>query len=227
LSKKKQKRKAKEKEQSPFMTVLLLFGCFFVVLLLGWYMIVDHLEGETFHGVVELPLKESYANALYGWALIHWVIGLPAVLVSLILIVRESKKEFLATCFYSIPLFLLAFSFTIQYMVFLIKVNGEYLGWFYIVVAFLGFILANGIIFKDSKKLHGVLFGLGAGLAGVSWIILMIADSAVGNYILIYKSHLRGSLMVKTIVGAFQAVGIIIFLSMYGYLLKLRFGGEE
>lgn len=209
------------------MTLLMLLGCFFVVLFLGWYMIVDHLEGETFQGVMELPLKESYANALYGWAFIHWVIGIPAVLVSLVFIIKESEKEFLATCFYSIPLFLLALSFTIQYMVFLMKVDGEYLWWFYIVVAIIAFILASLMIFKDSEKLHGVMFGLGVGLAVVSWMILMIADSAVGNYIITYKSQLSGSFMVKTIVGTFQTLGIIICLSMYGYLLKIRFGGEE
>jgi hypothetical protein len=81
LSKKKSKRKASKKESGTFGTVLMLFGCFLVVLVIGWYMMVGHLDGETYHGVVELPLKESYANPVYALALIHWVIGIPSVMV--------------------------------------------------------------------------------------------------------------------------------------------------
>ncbi|MGI8386931.1 hypothetical protein [Robertmurraya sp. P23] len=223
----KKKRKARKKEPNSFLTGLKLFGCFFVVLLLGWYMIVDHIEGDFFQGVVELPLKEIYANALYGWALIHWVIGIPAIIVALVLIIRESKREFMATCIYSVPLFLLSMSFTIQYMVFLIKVDAEFSGWLYIVVTTIGFILVNIFIYLDKTKIHSWLFGLGLVLVSLSWVILIISDSAVGNYIITYKSSLRGSLMVKTIVGTFQTLGIFIFLAMYGYLLKLRLAGEE
>jgi hypothetical protein len=222
----KKKRKAK-KEAKSWMTGLKLFGCFFVVLLLGWYLIVDHIEGDSFQGVVELPLNESYANALYGWALIYWVLGIPAVIVALVLIIRESKKEFMATCFYSVPLFLLSMSFTIQYMVFLIKVDAEFSGWLYIVVAAIGFILVNVLIYLNKTKIHSWLVRLGLVLVTLSWVILIIADSAVGNYIITYKSSLRGSFMVKTIVGTFQTLGIFIFLAMYGYLLKLRLDGEE
>lgn len=190
-------------------------------------MIVDHIEGDVFQGVVELPLKGSYANALYGWALIHWVIGIPAIFVALVLIIRESKKEFMTTSFYSVPLFLLSMSFTIQFMVFLIKVDAEFSGWLYIVVAALGFTLVNGLIYLDKTKIHSLLVRLGLVLVILSWVILIIADSSVGNYIVTYKSNLRGSFMVKTIVGTFQTLGIFIFLAMYGYLLKLQLAGEE
>lgn len=40
-------------------------------------MMVGHIDGETYHRVVELPLKESYTKPVYGLALIHWVIGVP------------------------------------------------------------------------------------------------------------------------------------------------------
>jgi hypothetical protein len=223
----KKKRKARQKEPNLFLSGLKWFGCFFVVLLLGWYMIVDHIEGDSFQGVVELPLKESYANALYGWALIHWVIGIPTVILALVLIIRESKKEFMATCFYSVPLFLLSMSFTIQYMVFLIKVDAELLGWLYIMVAAFGFVLVNVIIHLNKTKIHSWLIRLGLVLVILSWVILIIADSAVGNYIVTYKSSLRGIFMVKTIVGTFQTLGIFIFLAMYGFLLKLQLAGEE
>jgi hypothetical protein len=78
LSKKKQERKAKKKEPSTLGTAIKLLGCFFALLCLGWYMMVRHLDGETFQGVVEPPLKESYANEVYGLALIHWVICIPS-----------------------------------------------------------------------------------------------------------------------------------------------------
>jgi hypothetical protein len=100
LSKKKPKRKEKKKEPSTFGTALKLLVCFIVVLFLGWYMMVGHLDGETFHGVVELPLKESYANPVYGLALIHWVIGIPSVIVFLILMAIRNKREFMTSCFY-------------------------------------------------------------------------------------------------------------------------------
>ncbi|MDF2791066.1 MAG: hypothetical protein K0S80_4168, partial [Neobacillus sp.] len=61
----------------------------------------------------------------------------------------------------------------------------------------------------------------------LSWILLVMANSADGNYIIIYKDNLRGSFSIKTMVGTFQSMGIMIFLFMYGYLLKIRFGGEE
>lgn len=74
---------------------------------------VSHLDGETFHGVVELPLKESYANLVYAWALIHWVIGIPSVIVFLILLANRNKSEFMTSCFYSVPIFLMSLGFTI------------------------------------------------------------------------------------------------------------------
>lgn len=69
-------------------------------------MMVDHLDGETFDEVVELPLKESYANAVYGLALIYWVIGITSVIVLFILLVKRHNREFIASCFYSVPIFL-------------------------------------------------------------------------------------------------------------------------
>lgn len=190
-------------------------------------MIVDHIEGEVFQGFVETPLKESYANTLYGWSFIHWVIGIPAILVALVLIIRESKKEYIIACFYSVPLFLLSMSFTIQYIVFLIKVDGELLGWMYLAVALLGFTLIHLFIYYDKSKVHSWLVRLGLLLVIFSWVILLIADSALGNYILTYKSSLRGSFMVKTIVGTFQTLGIFIFLALYGFLFKLRMARKE
>jgi uncharacterized membrane protein YciS (DUF1049 family) len=69
--------------------------------------------------------------------------------------------------------------------------------------------------------------GLGAVLIVLSWILLVVANSADGNYIITYKNKLRGSFSFKTMVGTFQTLGIMIFLLIYGFLLKLRFGGEE
>jgi hypothetical protein len=227
LSKKKQKRKARKKEEGTFGTAFKLFCCFFVVLFLGWYMMVGHLDGETFHGVVELPLKESFANPVYGLALIHWVIGIPSIIVSLILMIKSPKREFMAICFYSVPLFLLSLGFTIQYMVLLIKVGAESLWWAYVVAAVLGFLLTNLLIYLDKNKLHTVLFGLGAVLIVLSWALLIVANSADGHYIITYRNKLRGSFSIKAMVGTFQALGIMVFLPIYGYLLKLRFGGEE
>jgi hypothetical protein len=227
LSKKKSKRKARKKESGTFGTVLMLFGCFLVVLVIGWYMMVGHLDGETYHGVVELPLKESYANPVYALALLHWVIGIPSVIVFLILMVRESQNEFMPTCFYSVPIFLMSLGFTIQYMVLLIKVDADSLWWVYVAAAVLGFLIANLLIYLDKSKLHTVLFGLGAVLFVLSWILLVMANSADGHYIITYKNKLRGSFSIKILVGSFQSMGIMVFLSMYGFLLKLRLGGEE
>ncbi|MDR7076112.1 hypothetical protein J2Y03_001115 [Neobacillus niacini] len=226
MSKKKQKRKAR-KEPSTFGTALKLLGCFFVVLYLGWYMMVGHLDGETFHGVVELPLKESYANAIYGLALIHWIIGIPSLIVFLILIGKRNKSEFMTACLYSVPIFFMGLGFTIQYMVLLVKVGAESFWWFYVIAAVLGFLIANFLIYLDKSKLRTVLIGLGTLLIVLSWILLVMANSADGNYIITYRDKLRGSFSIKTMVGTFQSMGIMIFLLMYGFLLKLRFGGEE
>jgi bacteriorhodopsin len=68
-------------------------------------MMVGHLDGETVQGVVELPLMESYSNAVYGLAFIHWVIGTPSVIVFLILMGKRNKREFKTSCFYSVPIF--------------------------------------------------------------------------------------------------------------------------
>lgn len=190
-------------------------------------MMVGHLDGETFQGVVELPLKENYANAIYGWAWFHWVIGIPSIIILLILVVRESKKEFITSCFYSVPIFLMSMGFTIQYMVLLIKVNAEFLWWSYVVATVIGFIIANVWIYFDRSKLHPVLIGLGGLLVILCWFILVVADSAVGHYIITSRNKLQGSFSVKTMVGTFQTMGIMIFLLMYGFVLKLRFGGEE
>ncbi|MEH7084598.1 hypothetical protein V7139_17930 [Neobacillus drentensis] len=227
MSKKKQKRKARKKESSTFGTALKLLVCFFLVLFLGWYMMVDHLDGETFQGVVEIPLKESYAKVVYSLAFIHWVIGIPSVIVFFILMVKGNIREFMISCFYSVPLILLSLGFTIQYMVLLIKVGAEYLWWFYVVAAILGFLIANLLIYLDKSKLHTVIIGLGAVLIVLSWILLAVANSADGNFIITYKDKLRGSFSIKTMVGTFQTMGIMIFLLMYGLLLKLRYGGEE
>jgi hypothetical protein len=227
LSKKKQKRKARKKETNTFGTILTLFGCFLAVLFLGWYMMVGHLDGETFHGVVELPLKESYANPVYGLALIHWVIGISSVLVFFIVMAKGNSSEFMTSCFYSVPIFLLSLGFTIQYMVLLIKVGAESLWWFYVAAAVLGFLIANLLIYLDKGKLYPVFIGLGTVLIVLSWILLVMANSADGNYIIIYKDKLRGSFSIKTMVGIFQTLGVLIFLLMYGFLMKLRFGGEE
>lgn len=189
-------------------------------------MMVGHLDGDTYQGVMELPLKESYANPVYVLALIHWFIGIPCVIISLVLIVKN-MSEFITTCFYSVPIFLLSLGFTIQYMVLFIKVGAETLWWFYVIAAVIGFLLANIIIYWDKSKLHSVFFGLGAVLIILSWILLIVANSADGNYIITYKGELRGSFSIKVMVGAFQTMGIMIFLPMYGYLLKLRFGEGE
>ena len=227
MSKKKQKRKATKKETSTFGTGLKLLGCFFLVLCLGWYMMVGHLDGETFQGVVELPLKESYANAVYGLAFIYWVIGIPSIIVFLLLMGKRNKREIMISCFYSVPIFLMSLGFTIQYMVLLIKVGAESFWWFYVVAAVLGFLIANLLIYLDKSKLHTVFIVLGALLIVLSWILLVVANSADGNYIITYRNKLRGSFSIKTMVGTFQMIGIMVFLLMYGFLLKLRFGGEE
>jgi hypothetical protein len=205
----------------------MLFGCFFAVLFLGWYMMVGHLDGEVSHGVVELPLKESYATPVYGLAVIHWVIGILSVIIFLILMVKEHNSEFLTACFYSVPIFLLSLGFTIQYMVLLVKVGAYFLWWFYVVAAIIGFIIANLLIYLNKGRLHPVLFGMGTVLIILSWILLVMADSADGHYIITYKDQLRGSFSIKILVGTFQTLGIMIFLIMYGFLLKLRLGGEE
>lgn len=70
-------------------------------------MMVGHLDGKSFNGVVEPPLKESYANAVYGLALMHWVIGIPSVFIFLILFGKRNKSEFMTACFYSVPIFLM------------------------------------------------------------------------------------------------------------------------
>ena len=227
MSKKKQKRKARKKEPSTFGTAIKLLVCFFLVLFLGWYMMVGHLDGETFQGVVELPLKESYANAVYGLALIHWVIGIPSVIVFLLLMVKGHIREFMISCFYSVPIILLSLGFTIQYMVLLIKVGAESLWWFYVLASVLGFLIANLLIYLKKSKLHTVFIGLGVLLIVLSWILLAVANSADGNFIITYKDKLRGSFSIKSMVGTFQTIGIMIFLLMYGFLLKLRFGREE
>ncbi|MEH7119319.1 hypothetical protein V7128_18165 [Neobacillus vireti] len=227
MSKKKQKREAKKKEPSTFVTALKLLGCFFVVLCLGWYMMVGHLDGETSHGVVELPLKESYATSVYGLALIHWVIGIPSVIVSLILIVKRNKREFMTSCFYSVPIFLMSLGFTIQYMVLLIKIGAESLWWFYVVVAVLGFLIANLLIYLDKTNLQPIIMVLGAVLIVLCWILLVMANNADGNYIMTIRNKLRGSFSIKFMVGTFQTMGIMIFLLMYGFLLKLLTGGKE
>lgn len=190
-------------------------------------MMVGHLDGETFHGVVELPLKESYANPVNGLALIHWVIGIPSVIVFLKVMAKGNQSEFMTSCFYSVPIFLLSLGFTIQYMVLLVKVGAESLWWFYVVAAVLGFLIANLLIYFDKSKLHTVLVGLGTVLIVLSWILLVMANSADGNYIITYKDKLLGSFSIKTMVGTFQTLGIMIFLLMYGFLFKLRLGGEE
>jgi hypothetical protein len=71
------------------------------------------------------------------------------------------------------------------------------------------------------------LFGLGTLLMILSWILLVMANSADGHYIIIYKDKLSGSFFIKTMVGTIQTIGIMIFMIMYGFLLNLRFGGEE
>jgi hypothetical protein len=124
-------------------TALKLFGCFFTVLFLGWYMMVSHLDGDTFRGVVELPLKESYANPVYALALMHWVIGIPSVIVFLIVMAKGNQSEFMTSCFYSVPIFLMSLGFTIQYIVLLIKVGAESFWWVYVVAAVLDFLIAN------------------------------------------------------------------------------------
>ncbi|MCM3689710.1 hypothetical protein [Neobacillus niacini] len=226
MSKKKQKRKSRKKETGTFGAVLMLFGCFFVVLILGWYMMVGHLDGETFHGVVELPLKESYANPVFELAFILWVIGIPSTIVFLILMVMD-KSEFIISCFYSVPIFLLSLGFTIQYMVLLVKVGAESLWWVYVAAAVLGFLIANLLIYLDKSKLRPILFGLGTLLIVLSWILLVIANSADGHYIIIYKDKLSGSFAIKTMVGTLQSIGIMIFMIIYGFILNLRFGREE
>jgi hypothetical protein len=86
---------------------------------------VGHLDGETFHGVVELPLKESYANTVYGLALLHWFIGITSIIGFLILMAKRNNSEFMTSWFYSVPIFLMSLGFTIQYMVLLIKIGSE------------------------------------------------------------------------------------------------------
>lgn len=189
-------------------------------------MMVGHLDGETFHGVVELPLKESYANPVFELAFILWVIGIPSTIVFLILMVMD-KSEFIISCFYSVPIFLLSLGFTIQYMVLLVKVGAESLWWVYVAAAVLGFLIANLLIYLDKSKLRPILFGLGTLLIVLSWILLVIANSADGHYIIIYKDKLSGSFAIKTMVGTLQSIGIMIFMIIYGFILNLRFGREE
>lgn len=227
MSKKKSKRKVKRKESSKFGTALKLLGCFLAVLFLAWYMMVGHIDGERFRGVVELPLQENYSYPVYGLALLNWVIGIPSVIVFLILLAKGNKSEFITSCFYSVPIFLMSLGFTIQYMVLLIKVGAEFLWWFYVVVAVIGFLIANLLIYFDKGNLHPVFVGLGVVLIVLSWILLAMANSADGHYISIYKDNLRGSFTIKMMVGTFQSLGIMVFLSMYGFLMKLRFGREE
>jgi hypothetical protein len=98
--------------------------------------------------------------------------------------VKGYQSEFMTSCFYSVPIFLMSLGFTIQYMVLLIKVGAESFWWVYVVAAVLGFLIANLLIYLDKSKLHTVLIALGTVLIVLSWILLVLANSADGNYII-------------------------------------------
>jgi hypothetical protein len=106
----------------------------------------------------------------------------------------------MTSCFYSVPIFLMSLGFTIQYMVLLIKVGAESFWWVYVVAAVLGFLIANLLIYLDKSKLHTGLIALGTVLIVLSWILLVLANSADGNYIITYQYKLRGSFSIKTMV---------------------------
>ena len=111
--------------------------------------------------------------------------------------------------------------FIVDYLIALIKLNGEhYVLWY--IGAFTIFVVINPIIVYV-KKGKGILImsWLTLMLTVFSIVILVLVDSTDGNYIVDFKGSLVGNTWAKITVGAFISVAQAIFALAYGYLLKV------
>ena len=116
---------------------------------------------------------------------------------------------------------LLSIGFIVNYLIALIKLNGEHYVLWYLGV-FTLFVIINPIIVYV-KKGNGILImsWLTLILTVFSIVLLILVDSTDGNYIVEFKGSLVGNTWAKITIGALISVAQTIFALAYGYLLKV------
>jgi len=131
---------------------------------------------------------------------------------------EDNKIQYLL---FLIPTLLLSLGFIVDYLISLIKLNGEhYLLWY--IGAFTLFVMINPIIVYVKKE-QGILImsWLTLMLTVFSIVLLVLVDSTDKNYIVEFKGSLVGNTWAKITIGTLISVAQAIFALAYGYLLKV------
>jgi hypothetical protein len=152
---------------------------------------------------------------------IYWGVGILAALFSTIALLITKKNNKIQYLLFLIPTLLLSMGFIVDYLIAIIKLNGEhYVLWY--IGAFTLFVMINPIIVYV-KKGQGILImsWLTLMLTVFSIVLLVLVDSTDGNYIVEFKGSLVGNTWAKITIGALISVAQTIFALAYGYLLKV------
>lgn len=208
-------------KKDDYKLIFTLMICQIVVLAIGGMVMSSHVGTETNFNITEPALKEPYFSWVNTFTTIYWGVGILAALFSTIAMLISKKENKIQYLLFLIPTLLLSLGFIVNYLIALIKLNGEhYILWY--IGAFILFMIINPIIVYVKKE-KGILVmsWLTLMLTVFSIILLVLVDSIDKNYIVNFKGALVGSTWAKITIGAFISVAQTIFALAYGYLLNV------
>ena len=209
-------------KKDDYKLIVTLMICQIGVLAIGWVVMSSHVGTETDFNITEPALKEPYFSWMNTFITIYWSVGILAALFSTIaLLISKKEDNKIQYLLFLIPTLLLSIGFIVNYLIALIKLNGEhYILWY--IGAFTLFVMINPIIVYV-KKGQGILImsWLTLLLTVFSIVLLTLVDSTDGNYIVEFKGSLVGNTWAKITIGALISVAQTIFALAYGYLLKV------
>ena len=208
-------------KKDDYKLIFTLMICQIAVLAIGWVVMSSHVGAETDFNITEPALKEPYFSWMNTFITIYWGVGILVTLFSTIALLISKKDNKIQYLLFLIPTLLLSMGFIVDYLIALIKLNGEhYVLWY--IGAFTLFVMINPIIVYV-KKGKGILImsWLTLMLTVFSIVLLLLVDSTDKNYIVDFKGSLVGNTWAKITIGAFISVAQAIFFLAYGYLLKV------
>ena len=138
-------------KKDDYKLIFTLMICQIGVLAIGWVVMSHHVGPETDFNITEPALKEPYFSWINTFIPIYWGVGILVALFSTIaLLISKKEDNKIQYLLFLIPTLLLSIGFIVNYLIALIKLNGEhYVLWY--IGAFTLFVIINPIIVYVKK----------------------------------------------------------------------------
>ena len=172
-------------KKDDYKLIFTLMICQIGVLAIGWVVMSSHVGTETDFNITEPALKEPYFSWMNTFITIYWGVGILVTLFSTIALLISKKDNKIQYLLFLIPTLLLSIGFIVDYLIALIKLNGEhYVLWY--IGAFTLFVMINPIIVYVKK---------GKGILIMSWLTLILTVFSIVLLILVDSTRLETILL--------------------------------